>query len=141
MNKPKFLLIVLTPLFVIFLFTVSCTTTVTSNKAPEFKVEQSSIEHNLNAIVKCQQFQIKGFEKKVNSNVFTELQITITNGTNIPAGKEAINELAKKIASQVKMSLKNQNAFNNYKVSFVEETGSVVTVAKSKTMFYKSDDI
>lgn len=141
MNKPKTLLTVLTSFAIIFFFIVSCTTTVTNNKAPEFKVDLSSIEHDLNTLVKCQQFRINGIEKKVNDKVSTELQITITNGTNIPASEDAIEELAKKIALQVKMSLKNQKAFDSYKISFVAETKGFVTVTKNKTIVFESDKI
>jgi len=124
------------------LIIVSCTLTTTKTKAPLFSKSTDSLQADLNKIVSCEGINIDGEEITTNGKVSSELEIDITNGHNIPADENQMDDLGKQIAVIVKQSLKDKGEYNTYKVLFVikKEDGSV-TETTSKGKIFKSEEL
>ena len=116
--------------------------TTTKEKTPEFNVGLSSIDSSLKTLVHYQHTNISGVEKTTNNKITTEIQIKIINGINLPTEKTDLESLAKRIASQIKQEVKNQNDFKNYRVFFVEQSkGAIGAVNKWKSWVFKSEEL
>ena len=137
-------LIALLPLFLfIYLSLLSCTTTITRNKDPEFNTAISVLQQDLNDLVVFESFNFRGTETNTNGKINSELEISIKNGKNIPFDENTkLKALCKSIAIRVKQALKDQNSYDEFTVLFVkQETSGVVNKSFSKGHIFKSAEL
>jgi hypothetical protein len=110
----------------------SCTTTTTRIINPIF-IDQTKFQNELNSIVKAENINVQGKEITKNIMTSTELEVSITNGLNIPTGQDQQKVLEKSIAQCIKKNLKDPNEFDSYKILFIEKIGKDGTTKKSWT--------
>lgn len=108
--------------FISSLAVTSCTFTTTSKKNPVFIKDLSTIQTEFKQVVRCETINLNGKETKSNNKSSSVLEIRIINGDDIPANDLQIKELAKKIGSFFKGSLKDVNEYNSYRILFVTQT-------------------
>jgi len=121
---------------------IKCTTTVSKTKDPTFNVEVKTIQSDLKKIVTCENINLSGKEITSDGKVNSELEISITNGKNIPTDDLELKALGKQIASDIKKSLKDSNEYNKYTVLFVTvTTDSGVTKRHWKGNDFKSEEL
>jgi hypothetical protein len=105
----------------------SCTLTTTRMKDPIF-IDSGKVEKELTSMVRAEHINLSGKEITSNGKTSTELEVAITNGTNVPKGDNERKSLEKSIAASVKNNLKDPNAYDKYTVLFVtKETSGAVT--------------
>ena len=104
---------------VISLCFVSCSTTVTKTKEPVFNVAIKDVQDDLNKIITCEHINLSGAAIKTDGKLSSKLEISVTNGKNIPADDAQLKALGKLIASDIKKSLKDAKEYDEYTVLFV----------------------
>ena len=100
------------------IFWSGCTITTTKTRNPVF-ISQEKLESELMSIVTSDNVNLNGQEITKNKKTTSELEISVTNGKNIPSNEDEMKSLGKSIATCVKRNLKDANQFNTYKVLFV----------------------
>ncbi|MBC7748632.1 MAG: hypothetical protein H7Z76_08690 [Methylotenera sp.] len=116
MKKTKFYLLAC------FTFLVSsCTITTTKSKDPVFN-DMSKVQNELTSLVKAENINLNGKEITKNKKATSELEVSITNGQNIPTSDDQRKVLGKSIASAVKNNLKDANQFDTYQILFITKT-------------------
>lgn len=124
------------------LLIISCTTTITKTKSPAFNKSMDSLQSDLNKLVPCQGINIDGKEIIINGKPAAELEIDITNGQNIPADENQMNNLGKQIASKIKEALQDKEEYQTYKVLFITKTEKGgVTSRTWKGKVFKSEEL
>jgi len=118
--------------FVVFvsLLIAGCTFTTTKTKDPVFN-DQAKVQQELTRLVSAENINLDGKEISTNGKSESELEISITNGTDIPSGGEERKSLGKSIATTVKKNLKDVSEFNIYKVLFVTEVQTGASTKRS----------
>lgn len=101
----------------------SCTTTTTKTKNPVLN-DIHKVEKELTALVTAENINLNGKEITTNKKTTTELEVSITNGQNIPTNDDQRKVLGKSIAIAVKKNLKDQNEFGTYTVLFITKVES-----------------
>jgi hypothetical protein len=101
----------------------SCTITSTKTKDPVF-TDMKKVQQELTGLVTAENINLDGKEITTNKKTRSELEISITNGQNIPTSEDDRKTLGKSIATVVKSNLKNPNEFDTYKVLFVTKVES-----------------
>jgi hypothetical protein len=96
-------------------------------KDPIF-IDPGKVEKELTSMVRAEHINLSGKEITSNGKTSTELEVAITNGTNVPKGDNERKSFEKSIAASVKNNLKDLNAYEKYTVLFVtKETSGAVT--------------
>jgi hypothetical protein len=96
-------------------------------KDPIF-IDSGKVEKELTSMVRAEHINLSGKEITSNGKTSTELEVAITNGTNVPKGDNERKSFEKSIAASVKNNLKDLNAYEKYTVLFVtKETSGAVT--------------
>jgi len=101
----------------------SCTVTTTRTKDPVFN-DINQVEQELRGLITAENINLNGKEITSNKKTTSELEVSITNGKNIPAGDDERKALGKSIATTIKNNLKDSREFDTYKVLFVTKTES-----------------
>jgi hypothetical protein len=103
-----------------------CTVTTTKTKDPVF-TDMNKFQQELSGVVTAEDVNFSGKEVTTNKKASSELEVSITNGQNIPTNEDERRALAKSIARIIKRNLKDQNEFSIYMVLFVikVESGGV----------------
>jgi hypothetical protein len=123
-------------------FMVGCTFSETKSKDPVFNTDAAIMQKDLNNMVTCENINVDGKEITTNGKVNSQLEISITNGQNIPANEDQMKSLGKSIASYIKKSLKDKNEYENYTVLFVtKKTAGGVTTRNWKGDTYKTEEL
>jgi hypothetical protein len=125
MTKTKLLLFV----YIITLLS-SCTITTTKTKDPVF-TDMSKVQNELVGLVKAENINLNGKEITTNKKTTSELEVAITNGTNIPTGDDERKALGKSIATYIKRNLKDPNEYDKYTVLFVTKIESSVATKRN----------
>ena len=121
---------------------VSCTTTITKLKSPEFTVAADTLQAHLNNMVACENFNLDGREVTTSGKIATELEIDVMNGKNVPADDGRMKDLGKAIASYLKNSLKDPKEYDNYKVLFITKvTKGALTERNWTGAFFKLEEL
>jgi hypothetical protein len=104
----------------------SCTITTTKAKGPVFS-DMGKVQNELANLVKAENINLNGKEITTNKKTTSELEVAVTNGTNIPINEDERKALGKSIATSIKRNLKDPNEFDKYTVLFVTkiENGNV----------------
>lgn len=114
-------------LLLLFLILItSCTETTTKTRNPVF-ISIDKIQSQLVSLVKADNINLNGKEITVydtHKKTTSELEISITNGQNIPTGEEERKALGKTVAAAVKSNLKDSNEFEKYTVLFITKVES-----------------
>jgi len=115
-------------LFGFALLFVGCNMRTTVMKPPVF-IDASKVSAALRTLVQAENYRITGQEVTTNGQKVDEISISIINGKRIPVESNERELLGKSIATMVKSNLKNPNAYDKYKVSFVdlEQTGGLTS--------------
>jgi hypothetical protein len=108
----------------------SCTMTTTKAKDPVF-TDMSKVQNELVSLVKADNINLNGKEITTNKKTTSELEVAITNGTNIPTGDDERKALGKSIATSIKRNLKDPNEYDKYTVLFVTKIGSSVATKRN----------
>lgn len=108
----------------------SCTITTTKTKDPVFN-DMDRVQNELGNIVKAENINLNGKEITANKNTTTELEVAITNGTNIPTSDEGRKALGRSIATSIKHNLKDPNEYEKYTILFVTKVESGVTTKRN----------
>jgi len=95
--------------FMVTMLFASCTTTTTRTKNPTFNKPTDSLQVDLNKLVSCEGINLAGREITTNGKTSSELEIGITNGQNIPADQNQMDNLGKQIAVVIKGYRQNKN--------------------------------
>jgi hypothetical protein len=104
----------------------SCTFTTTKTKDPIFS-DGAKVSNELTSIIKAENINLNGKEITTNNKTTSELEVSISNGINIPNTENQRNAFGKSIGTIIKSNLKDPNQYDTYKVLFVtkEETANV----------------
>jgi hypothetical protein len=104
----------------------SCTFTTTKTKNPIFS-DEAKVSNELTSIIKAENINLNGKEITTNNKTASELEVSITNGINIPNSENQRKAFGKSIGTIIKSNLKDPNEYDTYKVLFVtkEETANV----------------
>lgn len=107
---------------------IGCNMKTTVMKSPVF-IDPSKVSAELRTLVQAENYQITGQEVTTNGQKVDEISINIINGKRVPLESSERELLGKAIATIVKSNLKNPNAYDKYKVSFVdmEQTGGLTS--------------
>jgi uncharacterized alkaline shock family protein YloU len=97
--------------------------TTTKTKTPGI-TDMGKFQQELTSIVKAENIHFTGKEITKNNKVTSELEVSITNGQNIPANDDDRKALGKSIAKTIKSNLEDSNEFDIYKVLFVTKVES-----------------
>jgi hypothetical protein len=107
-----------------------CTFTRTKTKDPVFN-DKAKMEQELTRIVSAEHINLDGKEISTNGKTQSELEISITNGTNIPSNDDERKALGKLIGTTIKKNLKDLSEFDVYKVLFVTEVQTGASTKES----------
>jgi starvation-inducible outer membrane lipoprotein len=118
-----------------------CTMKTTKVKNPEF-IDLAKVQNELTNLIKAENFNLNGKEITTNKKTSTELEVSITNGQDIPAASDQQKALEKSIAVCIKKNLKNPNEFDSYKILLVKKTeGNGVKVQKFTGNTFKVSEL
>jgi hypothetical protein len=119
-----------------------CTVTTTKKKPPVFSKSDDSISRDVNSIILTQEIDVHGKEITSNGKVSSELTVNLINPKNLPSDSSERNRIAEEVAAILKLSLKDPNSFDSYKVLFVHRVieGSV-TKDNYTGQIYKSETL
>lgn len=113
----------LTCIICLVILATSCTLTTTKRKDPVFN-DMGKVEKELTSLVTSENINLNGKEISTNKKATSELEVSITNGQNIPNSDDEIKSLGKSIATTIKKNLKDPNEFDTYKVLFITKVES-----------------
>jgi hypothetical protein len=137
MTKTSAFTVIITTMLV-----AGCTITTTKTKNPAFSKSTDALQSELNKLVSCENINLDGKEITTNGKSSSELEIDITNGQNIPADENQMNDLGRQIAIIIKSSLQDKNEYDTYKVLFVVKKGDGdVTQRTWKGKIFKSVEL
>jgi hypothetical protein len=107
----------------------ACTFTTTMPDSPAFRVGIDTVGNHLDSIVSAQHFNLDGVKKSVNGTATRTMEITVTNGKNLPSEGPALHDLGKALAVYVKGQLKDSTSYDLYEVRFetVASSGGMTT--------------
>jgi hypothetical protein len=90
-------------------------------KDPVFN-DMSKVQNELTSLLKAEGIKLKGKEITKDKNTTSELEVSITNGQNIPSGNDQRKAFGKSIAGTIKNNLKDPNEYDTYQVLFEIKT-------------------
>ncbi len=130
-------------LIILVALCTSCTRTKPLSEIPSFNISTDSLQLTLNSIITAEHINVCVFEKKSMSSTTIFLQIDILNGNNIPSGNNEQQVLSKKIASQFKHALKNQNAYAEYIIKYSKKLkdNSLVSLNSYQSFKFKNEEL
>jgi hypothetical protein len=105
-------------LIFISVFIVGCTIKTTKIKDPVFK-DMNKFQKELAGLVTAENVNFSGKETTTNKKASSSLEVSITNGQNIPISEDERRALAKSIATVIKTNLKDSTEFGTYMILFV----------------------
>jgi len=126
MTKPQILSEYLAVLICFIMLLTGCTFTTTKIKDPVIN-DMNQLQKELVSLVIAENINLAGKEITKNNRATSELEISITNGQNIPKSDDERYFLGKLIAKMVKTHLRDSSQFDFYKVLFVSKGEDGVT--------------
>ena len=136
----------LTPLFLLTICTslllVQCTVYTTKEKDPVFNRDSKSIFYDITGVIGAAEVNVTGTETKTDGKTASELRISLINPKQLPTDTSEISQIGNEIATIIKRSLKNDDAFNSYKVLFINRhTDGAITKSTSVSRNYEYENI
>jgi hypothetical protein len=110
-------------LLVLVLAAGSCTYISTKKSKVDLAVDPQVMIDSLRTLISGQDVQICRLEKTVGDKVTVQCEIRITNPTNLPADLNLQEELAHRIAKQIRSELKDPGSFRVFNVWFDNVSG------------------
>jgi hypothetical protein len=105
-------------LFLLSFFIIcSCKTTVNKPLAAEFN-DLGKFQDEFSTLVVAEGINLEGSAIEADDKTSTEINLTITNGKDLPTDPEAQKSVGRTLAATVKKHLKNKEQFEIYKVRF-----------------------
>jgi len=115
--------------------------TTTRAKVPDI-IESDELEKELVDLVTAENINVNGKEITTNGKTVTELEISVTNGQNLPQEVELQRILGRLLAKHVKLHLKDSTEFDNYKSVFVsKKTDGGVTKSNWVAFDFSSQEV
>ncbi len=122
-------------IFLFFIFSLlSCTFTTTKSKNPVID-NIDGLKTELTSIVTAEKINLTGKEITTNGKTKSQLEISITNGQNIPQEDDFRKLLSRQIAKHVKSHLKDSTEFDFFNVVFVAKQQNGV-LTKNNSILY-----
>lgn len=122
-------------LFCMVFFT-ACTFTTSQPKEPVFN-DVEKFENELRNLVTAEQVNVVGQEITTNNKTQSELEVTITNGQNIPPTSDERSLFSYSVAKALKHNLKDTAQFDSYRVKLVkkDQRGSITKTNSVEYLF------
>lgn len=129
-------------LFILITWISSCTSTITSSKAPVFRLDDTTMQKDIAKLISCENINVYGTEINTNGKISSDLEISIVNGKSVPADQDQMIALAKTIAMYIKKALKDKNEYTEYKVLFVvQRDNNGVTTRNWTGKVFKTEEL
>ena len=126
----------------LLIMVAACTFTTNFPLTPDFRVGIDTVASYLDNLSPAQHFNFDGVKKTVNGTATRTLEITVTNGKNVPTEDRALSALAKTMAVYVKSQLKDSTEYDIYDVRFDSQKKSDgVTSNSFNTIEFKTSEL
>lgn len=103
-----------------------------------------SVVTGIQKITSIQKYELSGSQSTTDGKVTSVLSITLINTGNAPSDQEMeqYGRTGLQVAQLLKHALKNQNAYDLYKVIFIsEQKKGVITESSSSAYTYKAGEL
>jgi hypothetical protein len=129
-------------LFFSVVLVIGCTFSTTRGKAPVYAISTDQIQNNLDSLIKYESISLEGKIVTTNGEAHSELDISITNGTNIPVDGSAESKLGRSVSRIVRNSLRDTAEYEKFVVTFVKsETNGSITRRSWKSYPFKKEEL
>jgi len=105
-------------LFVITTIAVFSSCNFNRTYMPELNGKQEAIIDSIDTKYRFENINLQGRKTSGTGGTHTSLTVDFINGKNIPSGDDKITVLAKKLAIQIRQTLKNPKEFESYIIRF-----------------------
>jgi len=121
---------------------VACTFTTSMPLTPDFRVGTDTIGSHMDSLISAENFNFYGIKKSVNGTVTRVMQVTVTNGKNVPSEDQALRALGKTLATYAKSQLKDTAEYDLYDVRFESrKTSDGMTNTSFSTLEFKTQEL